>query len=210
MAGSALAAASGVAGERARGTWDGLLVTPIDRGSILRAKMWGAVWSVRTLLGMIVLLDLASLAATAMHPAGLVLGVVSLAAFIWFAVAVGTSVSARIGDPGRAIARTAVILVAVDLAPVAALGPFVGWQAASLAAAPRLLLELPMSRMRVLHFTKAMGIEPVAVRVVLGMALGIVAAHALAAGLLTRAAARQIARSSDGTGPRSGRGPRLE
>src|SRR5262249_32553389 len=41
------AAAEGVAAERARGTWDSLLATPLDGREILTAKMAGAVWKAR-------------------------------------------------------------------------------------------------------------------------------------------------------------------
>lgn len=194
MAASALLAASGVAGERGRGTWDGLLATPIDRASILRAKMLGAAWSVRALLGMVVFLYLVALASTALHPAGFVLATASLAVFVCYAVALGTYVSVRSRDAGRAIARTATILLAVELAPVAALAPFIGGYAASLVAAPRLMLELPLSRIRVHAFTQAIGIEPTAITVILGVVTIIVGGHALAAWLLTRGAARRITR----------------
>jgi ABC-type transport system involved in multi-copper enzyme maturation permease subunit len=82
LAASAVLAAAGVAGERARGTWDGLLATPIDRASILRAKMLGAAWAVRWLVGLAVLTYLLSLASTALHPIGFVLATSSLAVFV--------------------------------------------------------------------------------------------------------------------------------
>jgi hypothetical protein len=111
-------------------------------------------------------------------------------------VALGTYVSTRSWTASRAIGLTVASLLAVELAPVALLAPFVGGYAASLAAAPRLLLELPLSRMRVHHFSQFIGVEPVAA-VVVGVALGIVAAHGLAAWLLTRAAARRIGREAE-------------
>lgn len=122
------------------------------------------------------------------------LATASLAVFVCYAVALGTYVSVRSRDAGRAIARTATILPAVELAPVAALAPFIGGYAASLVAAPRLILELPLSRIRVHAFTQAIGIEPTAITVILGVVTIIVGGHALAAWLLTRGAARRITR----------------
>ncbi len=40
-------AAEGIISERARETWDGLIATPLDGRTILRAKMIGAAWRVR-------------------------------------------------------------------------------------------------------------------------------------------------------------------
>jgi hypothetical protein len=188
MTAVAVLAASGVAGERARGTWESLLATPLDRASILRAKVRGAVWAVRVPLGMALSFYLASLATTAMHPVGLVLGVAAVASFVWFAAAMGTYVSLRSRDAAQAIGRTALILAAVDLAPAALLFPFVGGSAL-MAATPMLATVLPMSRMTAHAFAEGVWIDQ-SVVLAIAIALGIVLAHAVGAWVLTRATAR--------------------
>jgi len=194
MVAAAILAASGVAGERARGTWASLLSTPLDRRSILRAKMLAAAWTVRVPLGLLVFFYLASLASTAMHPIGFVVGIAAVASFVWFAVALGTYVSLRSRDANRAIGRTALILAAVDLGPAAILYPLIG-DSAKMITTPVLAVELPMSRMRFQMFAEAIRVEPVA-GVALLVALGVVLAHAIAAWLLTRAATRRIERDA--------------
>ncbi len=189
---STILAASGIAGERSRGTWSALLGTPLDRRGILRAKMWGAVRAVRVLLGMMLVFYLASMAATALHPVGFVLVVTGASAFLWFAVALGTYVSARSKNANQAIGRTVLILAAVNLAPVAALYPFAGRQSISLAT-PALLMFLAMSRMHVRSLSGAIANQPSAILIVL-LFLGIILAHAVGAWVLTGSAARRIER----------------
>lgn len=194
LAASAVLAASSVAGERRRDTWSSLLSTPLDRAGILRAKMIGTLWSVRVPLGMIGFLYLASLASTAMHPIGFLLGVVGISAFLWLAIALGTYVSLRSKDTTQAIFRTLSILLAINLGPALGLMPFVGgFYPASIlgGCTPRVLLELPMSRMRVLIMAEAVWRDSRALLAV-ALVLGVVLAHALAAWFLTRAALRRI------------------
>lgn len=189
---STILAASGVAGERARGTWSGLLGTPLDRRDILRAKMWGAILPSRVLLGMMLVLYLASMAATALHPVGFVMVVAAVAALLWFAVALGTWVSVQAKGSGRAIGQSVALLAAVYLAPVAALSFVVGHQAIAFAA-PWILLYLPMSRMQFRNLTMGASINPMMV-IPFALFLGIVLAHAVGAWFLARAAARRIER----------------
>ena len=135
---------------------------------------------------------LASLAATAMHPAGFVLGVLAVGSFLWFAVALGTYVSLRSKGANQVIGRAVLILLAVNLAPVAAFFPLVGGSSLMIST-PMLLVVLPMSRMQFVNITRAVRIEPAAGLVILA-ALGVVLAHAVAAWILTRAAAGRIER----------------
>jgi ABC-type transport system involved in multi-copper enzyme maturation permease subunit len=187
---SAILAASGVAGERGRGTWSGLLGTPLERRGILRAKMWGAIRPVRVLLGLMLVFYIASMAATALHPVGFVMAVLGALAFLWFGVALGTWVSIRSSHAPQAIVRTVILLAAVNLAPVAALAPFAGHQAIAFAT-PLLLTFLPMSRMHFQGMSRAVATEPWAGLVVL-IFPGIIAAQAVGAWLLTRSASRRI------------------
>ena len=188
----AVLSASGVAGERARGTWEGLLSTPLDRRAILRAKIWGSVRAVRPLLFLAGFFYLISLAATALHPVGFVLGVVVVATFVWFAAALGTYVSLRSRNANQAIGRTVLILAAIDLGPAAILFPLVG-PAAGMAISPMLAMSLPISRMHFLTLSRVIRVEPGAI-VALLIALGVVLARAVAAWFLTRAALRRVER----------------
>jgi ABC-type transport system involved in multi-copper enzyme maturation permease subunit len=185
-------AASSIAGERGRGTWSGLLGTPLERREILRAKMWGAIWPVRALLGLMLVFYLASMAATALHPLGFVMVVTAIAIFLWFAVAMGVWVSVRSKNSVQAIGRTVLFLMAVDLAPVAAISPFLGPRSIAIST-PVLLMYLPISRMQFRNMSQAIRFEPTVMLPFL-IFLGIVLAHAVGAWLLTRAAARRIER----------------
>ena len=45
-----LRAAVSISSERERGTWDALLTSPLDAGSIVRAKVWGSLYAIRWLI----------------------------------------------------------------------------------------------------------------------------------------------------------------
>ncbi len=188
----AILAASGVAGERARGTWEGLLSTPLDRRAIVRAKIWGAIRAVRPLLGLAGFFYLTSMAATAMHPVGFVLGVAMVASFVWIAAAAGTYASARSKDANRAIGRTALILAAVELVPAAILFPIAGG-AAALVTSPMLAMTMPISRMHFQGLSRVIRVEPSAIAAIV-IAPGAVLGRAIGAWLLTRAALRRVER----------------
>lgn len=189
MVASAVLAASGVAGERGRDTWTALLCTPLDRASIVRAKMLGAVWAVRVPMGMIAFFYLLGLVSTTMHPVGFGLGLAAVGSFVWMGVALGTYVSIRSKDATRAIGRTVAILVAINLAP--ALGMAAGFGVGLIFCTPMLMTELPISRMRFAMLGQMVRIEPSSWLIV-AAALGVVAGHAVAAWLLTRASARRV------------------
>jgi hypothetical protein len=195
VAGVALAAASGIAGERSRGTWGSLLATPLDRAAIMRAKTWGAVRAVRVLLGLALVFYAASLATTAMHPLGFVLGVVAVASFIAFAAALGTYVSLYARDAGRAIGWTVATLAALDLVPAAALffGPGGGGHAL-MVTTPMLVTILPVSRMQAYVLVNVERIG----WVWFAIASGIVLSRAVGAWALARASARRITREGIG------------
>jgi ABC-type Na+ efflux pump permease subunit len=103
--------AEGIAVEKERDTWLGLLATPLSGWEILRAKMLGAVWRLRGFA--LVLLALWSLAllAGALHPLGLLIALAGLAATAWFYTALGTYVS--LWAPDRRQATSRVILPAM-------------------------------------------------------------------------------------------------
>jgi ABC-type transport system involved in multi-copper enzyme maturation permease subunit len=113
------AAAEGVAAERARGTWDSLLATPLDGREILRAKMVGAVWKARwggLLLGV---LWSAGLLAGSLHPLGVAAALTVLGVSTLFMAALGTYVSLIARDVVQAMTRataTVVLLTGTFLA----------------------------------------------------------------------------------------------
>src|SRR3954449_3912195 len=96
------AATVGVKGERERGTWLGLIATPLSGGEIFRAKMLGPVLS--RLRGTFILIALwtVGLMAGAVHPLGFLAAVTGLAAPAWFCSALGVSRSLREGGMKRA------------------------------------------------------------------------------------------------------------
>jgi hypothetical protein len=96
------AAALGVKRDRERGTWLGLIATPLSGWEILRAKMLGPVLS--RLGGALTLIALwtVGLMAGAVHPLGFLAAVTGLAALAWFCSALGVSRSLREGGMKRA------------------------------------------------------------------------------------------------------------
>ncbi len=189
---STILAASGVAGERARGTWSGLLGTPLDRRGLLRAKMWGAVRPSRVLLGLMVVFYGASMAVTALHPLGFLLAMTASAAFLWSAVALGTWVSVHSKSVGQAIGRTAVLLLAVNAVPVLASNPFLGERSVSFSM-PVVMSLAPISRMQFWNMARGLSIDPSS-RLFFVILLETVLAHAVGGWLLMRAAARRVER----------------
>jgi ABC-type transport system involved in multi-copper enzyme maturation permease subunit len=96
--------AEGIIGERARGTWTGLLATPLTAGDILRGKMLAALWRLRGALGALALMWMLGLAAGAIHPLGVLISLLVVAAGTWFVLAYGTlaAVRSEAAAPGQA------------------------------------------------------------------------------------------------------------
>ncbi len=99
-------AAEGVAVEKDRDTWLGLIATPLAGWEILRAKMIGAVWRARPLLLVLVGLWIVGLLAGALHPLGFLAALAGLGAMTWFFAALGTYVSLWSPDRKQATGRT--------------------------------------------------------------------------------------------------------
>ena len=83
--------------ERERGTWLGLIATPLSGWEILRAKMLGPVLS--RLGGALTPIALwtVGLMAGAVHPLGFLAAVTGLAVFAWFGSALGVTLMAMFG-----------------------------------------------------------------------------------------------------------------
>jgi hypothetical protein len=94
-------AAEGLGIERARGTLDALLTTPLTGREILRAKRIGALRRAGVAAVMTAALWALGAAVGAFHPAGLVATLVVLAVSGWFAVALGALASLRATDQAQ-------------------------------------------------------------------------------------------------------------
>jgi hypothetical protein len=105
------AAAEGVAAERARATWDGLLATPLEAREILCAKMLGAVWKARWGIVLTLALWSAGLMAGALHPLGVAAALSLLIASTWFVAALGMLRSLVSRDVAHATARVLTPLI---------------------------------------------------------------------------------------------------
>jgi hypothetical protein len=92
-------AATGVAREKVKDTWLGLIATPLEGRDVLRAKTLAALWKARGLVYTMGAIWLVGLAAGAVHPVGLLLTVVVVAAAGWSAAALGTYWSLRADTP---------------------------------------------------------------------------------------------------------------
>jgi hypothetical protein len=126
-------AAEGIAQERARDTWLGVIATPLTGRAILHAKACGAAWRLRPLLALIGLVWVVGLASGAVHPWGVAAAVLAL----------GTLASLVSKDQEGANNRTLLPVVVLVFAPLAALAsprlatvlpgasspPFLGWLA---------------------------------------------------------------------------------
>lgn len=136
-------AAEGIAQERARETWLGVIATPLTGREILRAKAFGAAWRLRPLLALIGLVWVVGLAAGAVHPLGVAAALLALGVSTWALLALGTLASLVSKDQEGANNRTLLPVVVLVFAPLAALAspglatvllgasspPFLGWLA---------------------------------------------------------------------------------
>ena len=101
-AGVASFAAEGVATERERDTWLGLIATPLSGREILRAKGLGALWRCRAAPAMMIALWIVGLLAGALHPLGVLAGLIGLAASAASFAALGAYASIRLPDRQKA------------------------------------------------------------------------------------------------------------
>jgi hypothetical protein len=99
-------AAAGLTTEREKETWISLIATPLTGTEIVRAKLLGAIWGIRHVGLILAMLGFVGVLAGSVHPLGIILVFFELAAFIWFAAALGTWISLRSKDTMRAVALT--------------------------------------------------------------------------------------------------------
>ena len=111
----AVQSATGVTSEREARTWDGLLGTPLEPAEVVRAKVLAAIIRRRAPLLLVLIPWLIGLALGALHPVGLLLAVAGLAAFLWFASALGILFSLRSRSSRQALVRTLGVLLVLNL-----------------------------------------------------------------------------------------------
>jgi len=95
-------ASEGIAVERLRETWLGLIATPLDGREIVRAKMFGAYWRGRGFGGLLVALWSIGLILGSVHPLGFMAALTVLGVSTWLFTALGTYCSLRARNTGTA------------------------------------------------------------------------------------------------------------
>jgi ABC-type Na+ efflux pump permease subunit len=110
----ASSASSGLTSEREEDTWTSLVATPLDGLEIIRAKMVGALWGQRWLVGVLGLHWLIGLAAGSIHPLGVVAVTLETVVYVWFAIALGTYYSVRSKTSARALVATIGTMILVN------------------------------------------------------------------------------------------------
>ena len=143
----AVKSATGVTTERAAGTWDGVLSTLLEPAEIVRGKVLGSISGQRSLLSLVLAPWLFGLALGALHPIGLLLAITGLAVFLCFASLLGTLFSLRSKSSARALVRTLVVLLMLNLGTVL-VGILLGSRELAIffGSTPMLLYALPLSK----------------------------------------------------------------
>jgi hypothetical protein len=108
------AASAGVTSEREEDTWISLLTTLLTGPEILRAKMAGAVWGLRALGVVMLLLWTFGLLVGSLHPVGFVAVILEWIIYSAFVAALGTALSLRSRNTTRATAGTVAILTVLN------------------------------------------------------------------------------------------------
>jgi ABC-type transport system involved in multi-copper enzyme maturation permease subunit len=114
LLGVAANAATSVTSEREADSWTSLISSPLSGLEILRAKMMGAIWSMRGLWFGLLCVWLVGLLLGALHPLGLIFSSIELAVFLAFAAALGVSISMRAKSSLRAQVATIATLVFIN------------------------------------------------------------------------------------------------
>jgi ABC-type transport system involved in multi-copper enzyme maturation permease subunit len=112
--GVANAAAVSISSEKDEDTWISLISTPLTPDEILRAKFYGAVWSVRWFIGLLLFVWLTATLCGAIHPFGLMALVAQAALFLWFAAVLGLLFSIRCRNSLRALTWTILTLLILN------------------------------------------------------------------------------------------------
>lgn len=151
MLGVASAGAVAITGEREQDTWACLTTTLLTGREIVRAKLLGALWGPRRLgLALIVMWTVGVLAG-GIHPLGGLASLLALAAFSWFAAALGLFLSLRARNSVRALLATIVALLVLNAGALSGYAPQRGDESWSLAGASPLVLWATLVSERDVH-----------------------------------------------------------
>ncbi|WP_406701002.1 ABC transporter permease subunit [Singulisphaera sp. Ch08] len=123
----ASSASSGLTSEREEDTWMSLVATPLDGVEILRAKMVGALWAQRWLVGVLIFHWVLGLAAGSVHPLGVVAVALETSVYLGFAIALGTYFSVGAKTSARALVATIGTMFLVNGAYLMCCIPFQTW-----------------------------------------------------------------------------------
>ena len=104
-------AAVSITGEREADTWLSLIATPLNGHEILSAKRKGAIRKARPLIFAMIGLMLTGMVTGAIHPIGALLASSLAWLGMWFAAALGTSVSLYSSSSTRALAASFAVLM---------------------------------------------------------------------------------------------------
>lgn len=123
----ASSASSGLTSEREEDTWTSLVATPMGGLEIIRAKMVGALWGQRWLVGVLILHWLLGLAAGSIHPLGVVAVALETTVYLWFASALGTYYSVGARTSARALIATVGTIILINGAYLMCCIPLLTW-----------------------------------------------------------------------------------
>jgi hypothetical protein len=112
--GVAAAAAVSITSEREQDTWTSLMPTLLTPAEIVRAKQFGAVWSVRRVGLALLIIWAAGILLRALHPVGVLAAAVSVMAIAWLIAAVGVFASSLAKNSSRALVTTFTALLIVS------------------------------------------------------------------------------------------------
>ncbi len=111
---SVMAAAGSIGSERDRGSWIGLVATPLDAGEILSAKRLGARRAIRPVVASLVGIWAIGLISGAVHPVGFALSTALAILYLRFGVSLGTYLSLVCSTTARAMGLSLVALFALN------------------------------------------------------------------------------------------------
>lgn len=115
LIGTASAASSSLTSEKEEDTWLTLVSTPLTAEEIVFAKLFGSSWGLRWVVAVWAMLLLLGAVLGAIHPIGVVAGVVALATFVAFGGAVGMFFSVRGRTSSRSLLATIGLLLMTNL-----------------------------------------------------------------------------------------------
>jgi ABC-type transport system involved in multi-copper enzyme maturation permease subunit len=112
--GVASASAHSLTGERDEDTWVSLVSTPLTPFEILRAKLVGALWTMRWVVALWLAFAISGLAVGSLHPVGFFAGWTLMVVYSLFICALGMTYSLRSRTSGRALLATIFTLVVMN------------------------------------------------------------------------------------------------